>query len=125
MSRTFLDSLITERALAFMNQGRLHDYVLSSGPADYAPSDVAIPEGATPEDIDVLQELSAIVPIYTKNVCAKVPPRLSDEIDGIVALLGIPKRGFIEAALIDAVNLAKDIMEREGVYEAQAKEEAA
>lgn len=53
-----------------------------------------------------------------KNVCAKVSTQLADEIDGICALLGISKRRFLEAAMLEAVAKAKEIMDAEGVYQA-------
>jgi antitoxin component of MazEF toxin-antitoxin module len=56
--------------------------------------------------------------IVTKNVCAKVSPELAAQIDEVVQLLGISKRRFLEAAFIEAVRRAKEIMEAEGVYEA-------
>lgn len=52
-----------------------------------------------------------------KNVCAKVSVELSDEIDEIVGLLGISKRRFLEAAFIEAVAMARQIMAQEGVTE--------
>lgn len=57
------------------------------------------------------------VEAFTKNVCAKVPAHLSDEIDEVVNLLGISKRRFLEAAFSDAVVTARQIMRDEGVHE--------
>lgn len=53
-----------------------------------------------------------------KNVCAKVSIDLAGEIDQICDLLGISKRAFLEAAFIDAVLKARDIMNSEGLAEA-------
>lgn len=118
MSRTYLDSLVTEKALAVLNQSSMfHDYVYSSVAAGLVPEDVPIPDGMASQDVKVLQDFAAQVAVPVKNVCAKVPPELSDEIDNIVALLHISKRQFLEAAFIDAVNRAKDIIQQEGVYE--------
>lgn len=50
-----------------------------------------------------------------KNVCAKVSVDLSNEIDAICNFLGISKRKFIEAALIEAVAKANAIMKGEGL----------
>lgn len=50
-----------------------------------------------------------------KNVCAKVSVELSDDIDEVIAILGIPKRRFLEAAFIEAIGMARQIMEQEGV----------
>jgi hypothetical protein len=52
-----------------------------------------------------------------KNVCARVHPQLAERIDEIVGLLGISKRRFLEAAFIEAVDQAEQIMEEEGVYD--------
>lgn len=65
--------------------------------------------------LDQLLEKDDSVPL--KNVCAKVHPDLADEIDGICGLLSISKRSFLEAAMIEAINKAKEIMEREGLHE--------
>ena len=93
MKRTNLESLVTEKALHLVN---------CSG------SDFII-EHLT-EDPDY------VLPI--KNVCAKVSTPLSDKIDSIVSLLGISKRVFLEAAFIDAVAKAEEIIEAEGVWDA-------
>ena len=53
-----------------------------------------------------------------KNVCAKVPVQLSDEIDKVCGLLHVSKREFIQSALVDAVNQANNIMHQEGLFEA-------
>jgi len=53
----------------------------------------------------------------TKNVCAKVGVGISDQIDQLVSLLGINKRSFLEAAFIDAIIKAKEIVEEEGLWE--------
>lgn len=97
--RTPLDSLITEHALRLVNQ---------SGNADF--TDVIV-DGRVPL-------VSGELPL--KNVCAKVHPLLSDEIDQVVDLLGISKRRFLEAAFIEAVNKAKAIIDAEGVHERYA-----
>lgn len=91
--RSPFDSLVTQKALAF---------VASVG----GPSDL----------VDAMIEAGGS--IVTKNVCAKVSPELAAEIDDVVHLLGISKRRFLEAAYIEAVRRAKEIMEAEGVYEA-------
>lgn len=56
-----------------------------------------------------------------KNVCAKVSVRLSDEIDTVCGFLGISKRKFLEAAFIEAVDKAKQIIVAEGVHEYHAE----
>lgn len=56
-----------------------------------------------------------------KNVCAKVTSQLSEEIDEVCALLGVHKRQFLEAAFIDAVATAREILRREGVFEVLGK----
>lgn len=93
--RSPLDNLITEKALAVVNQSN---------------SDALI-SFLTDDD-----ELAKVWPL--KNVCAKVSVALSDEIDEVVGLLGVTKRRFLEAAYIEAVSRAHAIMEREGVYHA-------
>ncbi len=87
--RTSLDSLVTEKSLSLVNTAVSGDF---------------------PEQ---LHELGGL-----KNVCAKVSPQLVEEIDNVCSFLGISKRRFLEAALIDAVAQAHQIIEREGVADA-------
>lgn len=46
-----------------------------------------------------------------KNVCAKLSVELSDRIDRTVDQLGVSKRKFIEAALIEALDFADHVLE--------------
>ncbi|MFZ1830522.1 MAG: hypothetical protein WAW42_17530 [Candidatus Competibacteraceae bacterium] len=55
-----------------------------------------------------------------KNVCAKVTPTLSSEIDEVCNFLGVSKRRFLEAAFVDAVASAREIMRREGLLSARS-----
>ena len=91
--RTPFDALVTERALHFLSEHR---------------GDALV---------DIVMEHSDLGPVPTKNVCAKVSVELSDQIDQVVALLGINKRRFLEAAFIDAVRRSNAILEAEGVLE--------
>ena len=45
-----------------------------------------------------------------KNVCAKITIQLSDDLDNICGLLSVSKRRFIESALIEALQKAKEII---------------
>lgn len=94
--RTNLDSLVTEKALSIIN--------------DSTSSDLS-------------DQLSDDLPL--KNVCAKVSPQLSEDIDQVCGFLGISKRRFLEAAFIDAVATAREIIKRECVVEALQGVEAA
>lgn len=96
MNRTPLDALLTRKAL---------DRVALSGGHDLA---------------DMLLEgrLQVEGGIETKNVCAKVLPDLAAKIDEVCDLLDIPKRRFLEAAMIEAVNFAWSVIHEEGVLEA-------
>lgn len=85
--RNALDSLVTEKVLAHIN--------------DFSGCDF--------DDVDLPG---------LKNVCAKVSPVLSDDIDRVSNFLGISKRRFLEAAFIHAVEVASEIMKREGLSEA-------
>lgn len=67
--------------------------------------------------------LEYVLPV--KNLCAKVPSALVDEIDQVIGLLGISKREFVELAVREALERADQIIEEEGVYswlEAHEKE---
>ena len=92
--RSHLDSLVTEKVL-----GLLNDIRVSSDVADRVES----------SDL--------------KNVCAKVSPDLSDEIDRVSGFLGISKRRFLESAFIDAVDVAQEIIRREGLFEAYLQQQ--
>jgi len=91
--RSPLNALLTEKALhavSIRRNAELTDHILNN--PEWEPPQVAI-----------------------KNVCAKVSIDLSDEIDEVVGLLGIHKRRFLEAAFIEAIAMARQIMEEEGV----------
>lgn len=92
--RSHLDSLVTEKVLVLLN-----DIRGSSGGIDCVES----------SDL--------------KNVCAKVSPSLSDEIDQVSGFLGISKRRFLESAFIDAVETAQEIIRREGLFEAYSQQQ--
>jgi hypothetical protein len=84
--RGHLDSLVTEKTLSLIN-----DSSSSELPEDLADS------------------------LPLKNVCAKVSIELSGEIDEVCNFLGVSKRRFLEAAFVDAVASAHEIMRREGL----------
>lgn len=93
--RSHLDSLVTEKVLGLLNNIR--------GPSDSNLDRVESPD--------------------LKNVCTKVSVELSDDIDRVSGFLGISKRRFCESAFIDAVETAKEIMSREGLFDAYAQEQ--
>lgn len=64
---------------------------------------------------DLPDDLPDSLPL--KNVCAKVLPALSEEIDEVCSFLGVSKRQFLEAAFKDAVDSAREIMRQEGIYD--------
>lgn len=64
-------------------------------------------------DLIANDEIPNNVPM--KNVCAMVSQQLFDELTNVCGLLDISKRAFIEAALIEALNRAAEVMEQEGV----------
>lgn len=96
MSRSLLDALVTEKSLHFISIRANADLVdmLADG------------------RLQIEGEESPL-----KNICAKCTPHLSDQVDEVVGLLGISKRRFLEAAIIDAVNKAHEIMRSEGVFD--------
>lgn len=89
--RTPLNMLVTERSLAVV-----------SGSGNGHFTDMVLESAESPE---------------IKNVCAKLSVKLADEIDNVCAVLDVSKRRFIEAALLEAVSKAKEIMDQEGVWE--------
>lgn len=93
MSRTQIDSLVTLKSLQFVTTDDNLTEVLLDERADRAE---ALP---------------------VRNVCAKLSNELADRLDSTTGALGISKRRFIEAAVIDALDKAKDIMEAEGVFQ--------
>ena len=90
--RSHLDSLVTEKVLGLLNDIR--------GSSDL---------------VDRVESSDL------KNVCAKVSVNLSDEIDRVSGFLGVSKRLFLESAFVDAVEVAQEIMRREGLFEAYSQ----
>jgi len=87
--RTPLNALVTEKVLHLISVRRASDLF------------DLVAEGQIENNIEL------------KNVCAKVSPQLSGDIDEICGLLNISKRRFLEAAMIDAVAKARLIIQRE------------
>jgi hypothetical protein len=52
-----------------------------------------------------------------KNVCAKLTVGLSDDVDEICSLLEIPKRKFIELAIVNAIGKFEEIAKEYDIYE--------
>ena len=92
--RSHLDSLVTEKVLGLLNDIR--------GSSDL---------------VDRVESSDL------KNVCAKVSVNLSDEIDRVSGFLGVSKRLFLESAFVDAVEVAQEIMRREGLFEAYSQQQ--
>ena len=92
--RSPFDSLVTQKALAFLSS------------LDQ------------PDLVDAMIDAGDSGGVSTKNVCAKVSPALAAKIDQVAELLGITKRRFLEAAFVEAVRRAEEIMLQEGVYDA-------
>jgi hypothetical protein len=92
--RSPLDALVTQHALRFLSERSNSDIL----------------EAAL--SLDSLEPSPEI-----KNVCAKVSVHLSDQIDEVCHLLDMQKRAFLEAAFVEAVLRARQIIEAEGVYD--------
>jgi len=92
--RSHLDSVVTEKVLGLLNELR--------------------------SSSDLLERIESA---DLKNVCTKVSVNLSDEIDQVVGFLGISKRCFLESAFIDAVESAREIIRREGLFEAYSQQQ--
>lgn len=77
------------------------------------------PEGNTLDGLlDLfLESGSEDFPIPMKNVCAKLTVELSDQIDGLCSLLEMPKRKFIEMAIINAIGKFEEIAKEYEIYE--------
>ena len=54
-----------------------------------------------------------------RQMCAKVSTELHDAVDEICQRLDLSKRSFIEAAVVDAVNRAEEVMRRTGINDPQ------
>lgn len=65
----------------------------------------------------LITDIEEAHPGFIKNLCAKVPAVLVDQLDQVSANLGINKRDFIERALWDAVQQAREIYSELGVDE--------
>lgn len=99
MARTQLDALVTEKALHFVSTQRNADL------------------------LDMIGEDKLENAVQLKNVCAKVSAELAAEIDQVAGLLVISKRRFLEAAFVDAIAQAHQIMADEGVFQSMETEE--
>ena len=91
--RTVLDSLLTERSLRLIETRRNSSL------------------------LDMIADDKVIHNVGLKNVCAKVSPQLAERIDVMCSFLEISKRRFLEAAFIEACDMAERIMNDEGVHE--------
>jgi len=54
-----------------------------------------------------------------RQMCAKVSPALIDELDEVCARLDLSKRRFIEAAVIEALARAREVLQRTGLNDLQ------
>lgn len=61
--------------------------------------------------LETLIEAGSFPENKVKNVCAKISVQLADELDAVVALLGMSKRNFIELSLQAAIGQANHIIE--------------
>lgn len=91
--RSKLDALVTKQSLAFVHA---YDEILENTLED--------PEARLAAKSEI------------RNVCAHVSKELAEEINQVCKFLDIKKRAFLEAAFIDAVERAHQIMEQEGVH---------
>ena len=98
MPRTPLDALLTERVL---HQMSVH---LNASFLDCLLDD---------NNSSVTAVVGSRLPI--KNVCAKVSEAISDEIDVIVGMLNVSKRAFLEAAFVEAIIKARQVISDEGL----------
>jgi hypothetical protein len=91
--RSQLDALLTEKSISFVHTQKNLELlnIIIEQDSDGAPE--------------------------TRNVCAKVSPQLAERIDQVCQMLDIRKRAFLEAAFVEAIQKAEEIMRAEGVYE--------
>lgn len=99
--RSALDALVTKKSLEFMSVHGGYSNLLD-----------AIADG-------LIGGEDGSESFGLKNVCAKVHPDLDAEISKVCDLLGMRKRAFLEAAFIDAVAKAHEIMQSEGVLDTE------
>ena len=66
--------------------------------------------------IDYIEQGNITGNIELKNVCAKVTPELAKSLDDTCHLLGISKRRFVEAAIIEALNKADEIIAEVDIF---------
>lgn len=64
-----------------------------------------------------ITSLEEAAPDVIKNLCAKVPAVLVDQLDQISQQLGINKRDFVEQCLWEGLSQAREIYEELGVGE--------
>jgi hypothetical protein len=66
--------------------------------------------------LDKMME-SGEYPGEVRQMCAKVSAKLYDELDQVCGLLDMSKRQFIEAAVIDAVDRAHQVITSSGAFD--------
>lgn len=69
--------------------------------------------------------LSEEVKSQMKNVCALISVPLFEDLEAMCGLLGLSKRQFIEASLIDALAKAENIVQELGLYDEMQERSAA
>lgn len=63
--------------------------------------------------IEASPKLKALV----KNVCTPIPLEIDQELEGIIHILGIPKRTFLAQAIYSAMDEAKELMKELNITE--------
>lgn len=91
MSRTKFDSLVIEKSLSIVNDSGNESAI------EYAHN-------------------NGLGDDFTKNLCVRITHELSDRIENVVKILGVPKRKFLETLIITGCDRSEELMREEGVF---------
>ena len=94
MKRGLVESIATERVLAALNADAVGLFL----------------DAETSDESRVSEPFG----VQIKQVCAKVPKQLADDLNGCADLLGMSRRRLFEAAIVDCVAKCREVIEKEG-----------
>lgn len=72
----------------------------------------------------LIEKAAAASPAEFKTVCAPISIPLFDRLTNTLSILEISKRSFIEAAIVEALNKADEIMKEVDVFEGVSPDQA-
>lgn len=126
--RSFAETITLRAVLNRNSTGGIENFI-GSGNAFYRQEDgtIYIKNTRLSADIEppngskMISHEEALKALGIRNLCAKIPELVCEELDSLCGFLNISKRDFIEAAIIDAIKSANALLSAEGVIPAKEK----